>query len=199
MSDVQLTDDEIEAARALCEKATPGPWEHRPQRGHGTLDVIMRHGEPVADVEFVEPGDAAFVCAARTLVPRLIATVDKLRVERPVRPAEEYVCTSCLSTIRNWREMEEYQHDGCGGVVRLRAEIDLNHAISENLAFNIKVATEINEARRQRDALHAEIERMRPIYDLAVKVADCAEDYDTSAVDALICAVDDALAKESTP
>lgn len=51
----------------------------------------------------------------------------------------------------------------------------------------------------ERDALRAEVERMRPIYDLAVKVADCAEDYDTSAVDALICAVDDALAKEPAP
>lgn len=33
-----------------------------------------------------------------------------------------------------------------------RAKAELAHAVSENLAFNIKVASEINEARAQRDA-----------------------------------------------
>ena len=46
---------------------------------------------------------------------------------------------------------------------QLRAGLD--HAISENLAFNVKVAAEINEARAQRDA-------MRPVVDAAVAALD---------------------------
>lgn len=44
-------------------------------------------------------------------------------------------------------------------------ERELAHACSENLAFNFRVAGEINEARGQRDAARAEVERMRPVYE----------------------------------
>lgn len=42
----------------------------------------------------------------------------------PPRPAYEYVCTACDAPIKNWQEMEEYQHTDCGGLVRFRAEIE---------------------------------------------------------------------------
>ena len=60
----------------------------------------------------------------------------------------------------------------------LRAQLD--HAISENLAFNVKVAREINEARSQRDALGA---ALIEACDLAKSIAwklhrECPNDLD---------------------
>lgn len=65
---------------------------------------------------------------------------------------------------------ESYDHPTFGrladAVVALASEVErltreLQHAVSENMAFNIKVAGEINEARQQRDAARAEVERLR--------------------------------------
>ena len=70
-----MTDDELAAAKALCDAATPGPWE----------DVAGMLRSPDASVVLRFDGyeseeDAAFIAASRTLVPQLIAEVERLRV-----------------------------------------------------------------------------------------------------------------------
>ena len=45
----------------------------------------------------------------------------------------------------------------------------LNHAVSENMAFNVKVAGEINEARQERDKALAAADRMRGVYEAAIE------------------------------
>ena len=80
-----ITDDEIKAARALCDAATPGPWKH--VRGPAARDVLydangrellFTSNEYYARAD-LEENDAAFIAAARTLVPRLLDEVERLR------------------------------------------------------------------------------------------------------------------------
>lgn len=77
-----MTDDEIKKARELCAAATPGPWEER----YVTLESGFHAlGPPCYGSRgFTKqmPADAAFIAAARDLVPRLLDTVDGLRAER---------------------------------------------------------------------------------------------------------------------
>lgn len=65
-----MTDDDIKAARALCDAATPAPWEN--------------HGRSVRDAsqsiaEWLIHDDAAFIAAARTLVPTLLDELESAR------------------------------------------------------------------------------------------------------------------------
>ena len=62
----------IVKARALAEKATPGPWIFRVDaEDHGHVDDD--HGCPIALIEFGETsnGDAQFIAESRALVPQL--------------------------------------------------------------------------------------------------------------------------------
>jgi len=85
---------DLDAVRALCEAVTPGPWtatfeDHDgdpspsgsivspPMTGRGfELDGCL---EILADD--VKRADATFIAASRTLVPQLIAEVERLREE----------------------------------------------------------------------------------------------------------------------
>lgn len=82
-----ITDDEIKSARALCDAATPGPWKH--VRGPAARDVLydangrellFTSNEYYARAD-LEENDAAFIAAARTLVPRLLDEVEQARRE----------------------------------------------------------------------------------------------------------------------
>ena len=86
-----MTPERIEALRALCEAATPGPWTV--QKGESPCacpgDGIMAHGMVVATV-WDEDGDplscdsepdATFIAAARTVVPVLLGEVERLQEE----------------------------------------------------------------------------------------------------------------------
>ena len=35
---------------------------------------------------------------------------------------QDYVCTACGETMTRWEDYEEYQHSGCGGLVRLKEQ-----------------------------------------------------------------------------
>ena len=82
------TDDEI---TALCEAATPGPWEiYRYRNGGGRIHIAGDHGrkrdliadmEPDGDVTAYSEGDREFLFAARTLVPSLLARAQKAEAE----------------------------------------------------------------------------------------------------------------------
>lgn len=103
----RLTDDEIKAARELEQAATPGPWETADR--HRTVGIfVWRRGE---DQPGGTPGsgyvrvarnvasapDAAFIAAARTLVPRLLAEVTERRAA-DLKPEE----VESLEVLLRW-------------------------------------------------------------------------------------------------
>lgn len=83
-----MTDSDIKAGLALCEAATAGPWEveRRDEDAQYVANmgqrVIMkrdRDGFWLEQTGPVAPGDAAFIAAARTLLPEALRA---LQVER---------------------------------------------------------------------------------------------------------------------
>jgi hypothetical protein len=74
----------LDAIRARCEAATPGPW-NAIDKGNTVPSYAIRHfavGEKCVNVASgISPktGDADFIAAARTDVPDLLAEVEKLR------------------------------------------------------------------------------------------------------------------------
>jgi hypothetical protein len=72
-----FSSEEIQAARALVEAATPGEWI---VANGGTLivpDNLL--GQAIGGTEHV--ADAEFIAEARTLVPRLLDALDEARAE----------------------------------------------------------------------------------------------------------------------
>lgn len=69
-----LTDEELAAARALVDAATPGPWT---LQEHTKIDkrFELRPSHVIFDYDDVDhervDSDASFISAARTLVPTL--------------------------------------------------------------------------------------------------------------------------------
>jgi len=69
-----MTDDEIKRARELCAAATPGPWK----RSLGQLSVDL-HDSAFSFRTMVRcdsESDAAFIAAARTLLPKALDEVE---------------------------------------------------------------------------------------------------------------------------
>ena len=101
-----MTEQELNEARALEQAATPGPWEVAGPWPKLSVYVDNDPDDSMAPIEVCETwanygvppsdrarADAAFIAASRTLVPRLIAEVDRLRAELGhVEPAEEPSC-----------------------------------------------------------------------------------------------------------
>ena len=76
-----MTQQELDALKALADSATPGPWEEVATSGEWWItgpdifqDAVMR----IDDAELSQV-DAAFIAAARAAVPALIAEVERLR------------------------------------------------------------------------------------------------------------------------
>jgi len=88
-SEEAMTDEDLRAAKALCEAATRGPWQWREEYGSVALhSLTVGPFQSVAMAEscgtqnssiMVDDPDAAFIADARTLVPQLIAEVERLR------------------------------------------------------------------------------------------------------------------------
>lgn len=72
---------DLDAAQALADAATPGPWRWGDDNdGNGnTLIRAGRRWDALANLEFTSDENGDFICQARTLVPALIA---ELREER---------------------------------------------------------------------------------------------------------------------
>ncbi|MDR0477675.1 MAG: hypothetical protein LBH14_07055 [Desulfobulbaceae bacterium] len=81
-----MTKQDIDALRALCAAATPGPW-----RAHSGIDytVVMAPDDDTTDTAFVRVysheteedaekahGNAEFIAAARYNLPRLLAALE---------------------------------------------------------------------------------------------------------------------------
>lgn len=76
----EITEDQLAKWTALCDAATPGPWKHGPE-SHGVYNPNM--GSPLVVKPIVDearnPDDAAFIAAARTAMPTLIAALREAR------------------------------------------------------------------------------------------------------------------------
>ena len=82
-----LSDDELARLRALCDAATPGPWETEGPRRDGTyavLEYVPSHA--VYGGYVVDPyetgcseADAALIAASRTALPALLDAHARLR------------------------------------------------------------------------------------------------------------------------
>jgi hypothetical protein len=99
-----VTDEEIAAIEARAAAATVGEWRDMPAHW-GQADVVVHdpdghtliNGEPHTKItDYIKRSDAAFIAAARTDVPALLAEVRRLRAigglescNRARRAAEE--------------------------------------------------------------------------------------------------------------
>jgi hypothetical protein len=97
-----LTDDELQAAKALVDAATPGPWSALPDEGmiescvakiiwpRNAMNPQMgyryaeaaRIGACGTHAELHAADNLRFIAASRTLVPRLLAEIDRLRARQ---------------------------------------------------------------------------------------------------------------------
>ena len=86
-----VTQEHLEQWRALADAATPGPWRGDTDRGElkyavlgGDRELVIKVDHKNAESGFVGDNgenDGAFVLAARTAVPALLAEVERLRAE----------------------------------------------------------------------------------------------------------------------
>lgn len=87
---------DLTAIRDLTDHATPGPWRLDAPTGARRGHVMDADGNPIASCgQGVDAhADAAFIAAARTAIPALLAEIDRLRgrvqaVDRAVQLREE--------------------------------------------------------------------------------------------------------------
>ena len=83
-----MTQQELDALKALADAATPGPWESELTGGcytvWGKADAMGYDG--IVTTDYLNPrlddsSNAAFIAAARAAVPALLAEVERLREE----------------------------------------------------------------------------------------------------------------------
>jgi len=130
-----MTDIDIDAARALCDAATPGPWVWFGDLSIGDVylsagrkrEVLWPSGMHTEGYLDVAPEDAAFIAAARDLVPALLAEVERLRDPAIATPRE-------LSALR---AMEQ----AVAEVERLRGTVAVLEGLNRTLAAECASAT----------------------------------------------------------
>jgi hypothetical protein len=80
--ELSLTEEEIEKIKIRCEQATPGPWksyvEGREQMSGSHF--IMTQQEDIY-LTGATTADQDFIAHARQDVPRLVAEIERLRIE----------------------------------------------------------------------------------------------------------------------
>ena len=83
-----MTREELAAIKALADAATPGPWSYTTVKPYATAPASesvayvspeMMFGDSVGGGYVDRVADAAFIAAARTAVPALLAEVERLR------------------------------------------------------------------------------------------------------------------------
>jgi hypothetical protein len=162
-----MSEEEIAAARALCDAATPGPWDT------DTAPFIVTNRDyDVANAE--SPVDATFIAVARTLVPRLLVEVARLKSDlRCEQIRAEDRGASFAEAIKELDEQRELAE-------RFRSEATtLAEAIEPLEAENLDLQRRLVEAgEREREAssrILADEERLKLKGDLAMAEQDTAE------------------------
>ncbi|AXN53038.1 hypothetical protein PBI_HOMINES_52 [Mycobacterium phage Homines] len=100
--------DVVERAKAALEGVTEGPWTWT----HGMDARAMVLGPDNLRVKLEGYRDAEFIAQARTLVPELVAEVERLR-PRVIETVEELDSLPTLSIVRDeWTSAVGWQHSG---------------------------------------------------------------------------------------
>lgn len=116
-----MTDEEIAKARALCEAATPGPWtaEYGTSDRAPTINGPARPGVagfPVP-VRVASNQDAAFIAAARTLVPALLEELESARRDLAIAHQDASQLSGDANRVlrelkeRMFAKIERYERD----------------------------------------------------------------------------------------
>ena len=87
-----MTKEEIEKAKELCDKATPGPWNvvsKVPEWIESKNEFVLGHEHPVCSLECcgggeveISPDDAIFCAQSRTLLPKALAYIEELEAQK---------------------------------------------------------------------------------------------------------------------
>ncbi len=102
-----LTNDDLAAIRERAEKATPGPWH---TVGHDAPRLYAQ-GEGQAIGEFYQPrgygnaaANAAFIAAARSDVPALLAHIDALMADLKAANDRAFNAENDAQEARHWQQ-----------------------------------------------------------------------------------------------
>ena len=102
---------DLDAIRARCEAATPGPWSckqyHSPHDG-SLIQYQAYKGETETIADITLTSDAEFVANARTDIPALLAYIDEL--EERCR-AYEQMSYEIARSLDTWKQEEVPDED----------------------------------------------------------------------------------------
>lgn len=130
-----MTDDDIKAARALCEAATPGAWAFMDEAYPWVAGAVDEDiAGPSTVVEFNECGeqahaDARFIAAARTLLPAALKALAEAR--RDVDHTRDGFRQSHDEVIRLMRDADdgrEFDRRNVAEIDRLSADLAVTKA-----------------------------------------------------------------------
>jgi hypothetical protein len=74
-----MTKEQLQGLKDLCSAATPGPWTIHPDEDCQYNDVYTIRNAKTYSIGEALNTDAAFIAAARTALPELIAEVERLQ------------------------------------------------------------------------------------------------------------------------
>ena len=122
-----MDDDQIKAARALCEAATSGPWSAE----DGTADRAPTINGPArpgvagfpVPMRVASNQDAAFIAAARTLLPAALDEIEKARTTSAAEAAVRMVLESEVHRSRI-AALEVTVREQGEAITKLRASLD---------------------------------------------------------------------------
>lgn len=108
-----MTDDEIEAGLALCDGATEGPWTIG--TGYGCYVVFPPTGATPLAIDIASLMDAEFIAAARTLLPRALKEIQRLRRNETDNPIVKLnrICDALNEPLECGHKLDEWC-DVCG-------------------------------------------------------------------------------------
>ena len=78
-----MTQQELDALKALADAATPGPWEEVAESGEWWITSASDETASlyvIPDTGLMNQADVDFIAAARAAVPALLAEVERLQV-----------------------------------------------------------------------------------------------------------------------
>jgi hypothetical protein len=78
-----MTQQELDALKALADAATPGPWEEVAESGEWWMTTATDEDGSlyvIPDTANMNQADVDFIAASRTAVPALLAEVERLQV-----------------------------------------------------------------------------------------------------------------------
>ena len=78
-----MTQQELDALKALADAATPGPWEEVAESGEWWITSASDETASlyvIPDTGLMNQADVDFIAASRTAVPALLAEVERLQV-----------------------------------------------------------------------------------------------------------------------